>query len=105
MDTRIPELGSASRSCCSSVSSSIIGSCIISMASSSNWLSGAGVDRTGGTVSSFCNGVFTPPADATLCRPEMKVSERRDVAAEQWIGRPRLCDFRMSVRIPRSPVI
>ena len=97
MDTRIPERGSASRS--SSVSS--VGSCI-SVASSSSGLSGAGVDRSGGAVTSLCNGAFTPVADRT--RPEMDVSERRDMTAEQWIGRPRLCDFGMSVRIPRSPV-
>lgn len=77
MDTRMPERGSASRS--SSVSS--IGSCV-SVASSSGF-SEAGFDARS--------------------EPETEPTElRKATDAGRRIGRPRLCDFGMSVRIPNS---
>lgn len=99
MDTRIPERGSASRS--SSVSS--IASCV--SAASSTGFSDAGSCRDGsaGTAASGLG-------SATLCSSfdtphlEIEASERREMEAGHWVGRPRLCDFGMSVRIPRSPV-
>lgn len=74
MDTRMPKRGSASRS--SSVSS--IGSCV-SVASSTGF-SEAGFDS----------------------RSESENELRKATDAGRWIGRPRLCDFGMSVRIPNS---
>lgn len=89
MDTRLPQRGSASRSC--SVSS--IGSCV-SVASSA--FGEVGEDSCGAdTRGRGCAGSGFE-CDAGLS------AERKALDAGVWVGRPRLCDFGMSVRIPRS---
>lgn len=99
MDTRIPARGSASRS--SSVSS--IGSCMSVASSTASDLDG---DDGSGGDGAFMDGVCisNPATLDTSCAAgaEMEPEERRAAEAGEWIGRPRLCDFGMSVRIPKS---
>ena len=95
MDTRIPARGSASRS--SSVSS--IGSCMSVASNTTSDLEGDGGSGGGGA---FMEGVCISNPAAFGTSLEMESEERRAAEAGEWIGRPRLCDFGMSVRIPKS---
>ncbi|CAN0050770.1 unnamed protein product, partial [Laminaria digitata] len=102
MDTRIPARGSASRS--SSVSS--IGSCMSVASSTASDLDGDGGSGGGGAfMEGVCIGNTTAFDTSSSCAPgaeKMESEERQAAEAGEWIGRPRLCDFGMSVRIPKS---
>lgn len=90
MDTRIPER----RGTCRSSSVSSIGSCV-SIASSTF---SEAPSLAGGYCSGGDNNNDTPAGPGT--QKEIRGDFQPD--SKGWIGRPRLCDFGMSLRIPKS---
>lgn len=117
MDTRMPDRSSAS---CRSSSVSSVGSCI-SVASSAfscdDSSNGSSSNNDNGSPGSSCFGDAGAESEELAASPREDVSNNSGIGharqqAERekaranggspWIGRPRLCDFGMSVRIPRS---
>lgn len=95
MDKRIPARGSASRS--SSVSS--VSSCMSVASSTASDLDG---ENGSGAFIDEDSLISNSTAFDLAVGPDMESEERKAAEAGEWIGRPRLCDFGMSVRIPKS---